>query len=134
MTAKHVQKLTAATLAAIALAGCDSQPAAEPDRWPEMVKIKFSLDAIRTDGLVGPPDGLRSLAYEFCVPADERVYQEIRRLDPTIQISPGVPGRIACSKTQALCTGNTHQPRWREVLKALSSRPDVAEIRECVFE
>ncbi|GDY21429.1 hypothetical protein LBMAG56_27760 [Verrucomicrobiota bacterium] len=97
-------------------------------------KIKFRLEAIRPDGLRGPPDGLVSVAYEFCVPADPAVYQEVRRLDPSVQISPGSRGRIGCSKQQALCIGNTHQRNWREILLALAALPYVAEVRECFFE
>lgn len=127
-------KLGLVSLVATALAGCHSPPRHPPDQWPEAAKIKLRLGDIRPDGLRGPPDGLVSVTYEFCVPADERVYQEVRRIDPSVQISPAVPGRIGCSKTQALCTGNTHQPRWREVLKGLSSLPYILEIRECFFE
>ncbi len=97
-------------------------------------KIKFRLETIRLDGLRGPPDGLVSVAYEFCVPAEPAAYEEVRRIDPTVQISPGSRGRIGCSKQQALCIGNTHQRHWREVLARLAALPYVAEIRECFFE
>lgn len=92
------------------------------------------MEGFHPDGLRGPPDGLRSLTYEFCVPADEAIYQEVRRIDASVQINPGSAGRIGCSKAQALCLGSTHQPRWREVLRELSSLPYVSEIRECFFE
>jgi hypothetical protein len=127
-------KLTGVVLVAAALAGCHSPPPQGRDPWPDASKIKFQLEGIRPDGLRGPPDGLVSVAYEFCVPADEGVYQAVRRIDPSVQISPGSPGRIGCSKAQALCTGSTHQPRWRDVIKELSSLPYVAEIRQCFFE
>ena len=129
-----VLKISMWILVATALAGCHSPPPHRPDQWPEAAKIKFRIEGIRPDGLRGPPDGLVSVAYEFCVPANERVYQEVRRIDAGVQISPGLSGRIGCSKGQALCTGNTHQPGWREVLKGLSALPYVSEIRECFFE
>ena len=100
----------------------------------EAAKIRFRLNDIRPDGLSGPPDGLTAVAYEFCVPADERVYQEVRRIDPIVQFQPGSRGRIGCAKHQTLCLGGTHQPRWRDVLQKLAALAYIAEIRECHFE
>ena len=116
----------------LGLAGC--QAGSAPVAWPEVGKLRFSLEGFRADGLRGPPDGLTSLTYEFCVPANEQVYRELRRIDPGVQISPGSRGRIGCAEHQALCLGNTHQPQWREVLRELTALPYVTEIRECVFE
>jgi hypothetical protein len=127
-----ILQLIFGVLVTITLAGCHLPSAREAES--EAAKIKFSMEGIRPDGLHGPPDGLRSLTYEFCVPADEQVYQEVRRIDASVQISPGSAGRIGCSKSQALCTGNTHQPGWRAVLQKLSSLSYIAEIRECFFE
>ena len=101
---------------------------------PAPGKIKFRLDNIRADGLRGPADGLVSVAYEFCVPAEPAAYEAVRRMDPSVKISPGSRGRIGCSARQALCIGNTHQRNWREVLANLAALPYVAEVRECFFE
>ena len=65
---------------------------------------------------------------------DDLPYQEVRRIDSSVQIYPGSSGRIACAKDQALCIGQTHQPRWREVLKGLTSLKYISEIRESFFE
>lgn len=100
----------------------------------EVAKIKFEVDNIRPDGLRGPSDGLVSVAYEFCVPANEQAYEEVRRIDPSIKIYPGSRGRIGCGKDETLCIGSTHQPRWREVLKRLSALSYISEIRECFYE
>jgi hypothetical protein len=127
-------KIMVVMLAALAVTGCRSHPQQASDPWPGDAKIKFRLDDIRSDGLRGPQDGLVSVAYEFCVPADDRVYQEVRRIDSSVQIHPGSSGRIACSKDQALCIGETHQPRWRDVLKGLTSLKYISEIRESFFE
>jgi len=127
-------KITLVALIATAVAGCHSPPRQGPDQLQEAAKIKFRLDGIRPDGLRGSPDGLVSVAYEFCVPANDRVYQEVRRIDPSVKIYPSSPGRIGCSKDQTLCIGETHQPRWRDVLKDLSSLKYIAEIRESFFE
>jgi hypothetical protein len=118
----------------IGVTGCATpQPRAQ---WPlgNAAKITFRLDDIRPDGLRGRPGGLVSVSYEFCIPADDRAYQEVRRIDPSVRIHRDSPGRIGCSSDQALCIGETHQPRWRDVLRELTSLPYVVEIRECHFE
>ena len=110
------------------LAACAQAPAAPS------AKIRFPLDGIRADGLSGPADGLVAIAYEFCVPADPQVIAEIRRLDPSVQVSLVSRGRIGRRDGQALCLGQTHQPGWRDILERLAARPDIAEIRRCDFE
>ncbi len=97
-------------------------------------KIKFRLDDIRADGLRGPADGLVAVSYEFCVPADAASIAEVKRLDPSVQISPGARGRVGCKVDQALCIGNTHQKGWRGVLEKLAALAYVKEIRECFFD
>ncbi len=113
-----------------------SQPAGEKAAQPtDAGKIKFRLDNIRADGLRGPADGLVAVSYEFCVPADAVVYAEVKRLDPSVQITPGARGRVGCQAAgQALCVGNTHQANWRGVLEKLAALGYVKEIRECFFE
>ena len=125
----------------VSIAGCTSSARQQPTvavlattRTTALSKIKFPLDDIRSDGLRGPPDGLVSVAYEFCVPADAQVYAQIRRIDPSVAIHPGSRGRVGCSPGMALCIGSTHQAGWHDVLNALAARADVAEIRECFFE
>jgi len=84
--------------------------------------------------LRGPADGLVAVAYEFCVPTDPAIYAEVRRIDPSLQISPGSSGRVGCSAGEALCIGSTHQPDWRRRVEALAALRYVKEIRECFFE
>ena len=110
------------------LAACASAPVGTS------AKIRFPLDGIRADGLSGPPDGLVSIDYEFCVPADAQVLAEIKRLDPSVRVSLVARGRIGRRDGQALCLGNTHQPDWRAILERLAARADIAEIRRCSFE
>ena len=110
------------------LVACASAPA------PSSAKIRFPLDGIRADGLSGPASGLVSIDYEFCVPADPLVLEEIKRLDPSVKISLVARGRIGRREGQALCLGNTQQKDWRLVLERLAARPDIAEIRRCFFE
>jgi len=123
----------AAFLLALLLAGC-AVSETHGDPWPGAAKVKFRIDDIGPDGLRGPPDGLVSVAYEFCVPADERVYRELLRIGPELAIDPSAPGRVGCTATQALVIGDTGQPGWRDTLQALSGLDYVAEIRECFFE
>lgn len=99
-----------------------------------LAKIRFPLDGIRADGLSGPVDGLVSIDYEFCVPADPLVLAEIKRLDPSVKVSLVARGRIGRRDGQALCISNTHQKDWRIILERLAARPDITEIRRCFFE
>ncbi len=90
-------------------------------------KISFDLSQISPDGLIGPPNGLRSLSYEFCIPATEKHLNEVRSINPSIQISRS-PGRIDCTKDQYLCIGETHTPQWRETLMAIAKLSYVQRI------
>lgn len=123
-----------ATLCLALLAGCAAPRQGETPRLEESSKITFSLDNIRPDGSRGSPDGVTSVAYEFCVPADAKTYQAVRQIDPSVKIYPGSRGRIGCSANEALCIGETHQPNWRQILLELAAQPYIAEIRECFFE
>ena len=102
--------------------------------WPEAAKIRFPLDAIRPDGLRGPPGGLTSVAYEFCVPADAGVYRELLQIEPGLSIRPAASGRIGCLANQSLVVGETGRGGWRDTLETLSRLDYVQEIRECHFE
>jgi hypothetical protein len=97
-------------------------------------KVRFDLGAIGADGLEGPPDGRRAVDYEFCVPAEEAVVAEVRRIDPTAQAHPGVRGRSGCRRGQVLVMGNTHHARWRESLERLASLRYVQRIQRVDFE
>jgi hypothetical protein len=115
------------------LPGCRAADEPENPR-SEAAKIRFPLDDIRPDGLRGPPDGLASVAYEFCVPADDGVYRELLQIDPGLQIQPASSGRVGCLASQSLVIGETGQAGWRDKLEALTRLDYVKEIRECHFE
>lgn len=114
---------------ALLLSACAAAPTTAPS-----AKVRFPLDSIRADGLSGPPDGLVSIDYEFCVPATPEKLAEVRRIDPSVRISLVARGRIGRKDGQALCLGNTHQPGWRDVLERLAALEYVAEIRRCFAE
>jgi heat shock protein HslJ len=98
-------------------------------------KIGFDLAAIDASGLTGPPAGQVAVAYEFCIPATAAHLAEVERLDPTVQVMPGSPGRIGCRPgAEVLCIGSTHQPDWRTVLQALAGLDYVARIDRHVAE
>jgi hypothetical protein len=97
-------------------------------------KIKFNLSKIDKDGLVGPENGKRAVAYEFCIPGGETSVKEVQGIDPTIEITRGARGRVGCTPEQALAIGSTHQKNFADVLTKLSMLPYVKEIREAVFE
>ncbi|MEJ2483730.1 MAG: hypothetical protein P8049_11625 [Gemmatimonadota bacterium] len=96
--------------------------------------ISFELDRIGDDGLIGPPDGRRSVMYEFCVPADSARTAEVRAIDPSLELYPASRGRAECSDAQILCVGSTHQPGWRAILERLAALDYVTRIDEVVWE
>jgi len=96
--------------------------------------IRFDLDRLDADGLQGPPDGLRALHYEYCIPDRPEAIREVTAIDPTLQIQRGSPGRVGCGAGELLCLGITHQSGYRTVLERLAALPFVAEIHEAFFE
>lgn len=108
--------------------GCSPQPDSRA-----IDKINFDLEALDPDGLLGPPSGKRALSYEYCVPDEQRMLDQIRSIDPTAEISIS-PGRIGCRSDQRLVLGNTHQPHFRRVLLRLVSLPEVEHVEQAFFE
>ncbi|MBN2704417.1 MAG: hypothetical protein JXR23_09430 [Pontiellaceae bacterium] len=101
---------------------------------PEVfAKIEFDLSALDADGLIGPPDGKVSLAYEFAIPDTAACRAEVLAIDPSIQISTS-RGRIGATADQCLCIGETHQPNYMEILHRLAELPYVERIARCWFE
>lgn len=82
-------------------------------------KVTFDLTPISAAGLIGSNDSLRSVSYEFCIPATEMHLMEVRTIDSTVQFSRS-PGRIRCTSSQYLGIGTTYQPNWRSVLTKLA--------------
>jgi len=82
-------------------------------------KITFDLSAISPAGLIGNQQSLRSVGYEFCIPAQADRVNEVKAIDPTVQFSRS-RGRIGCQSNQYLCIGETHQPEWKTVLLKLA--------------
>jgi len=97
-------------------------------------KIDVDLANVNSEVLRGPPDGLRAVHYEFCIPAGEDHTNEVRRIDPTAQFMPGSRGRIGCARDQILVVGSTHQRSYRQVLERLAGLEYVNRIEENFFE
>jgi hypothetical protein len=108
--------------------------AAERPQIDPLSKITFSLNRLNQEGLYGPPDGLRALHYEFCIPGDAAHAAQVRKIDPTIQISKKSRGRVGCAAGEYLCIGSTHQPGFKTVLFRLASLPFVKRIDQALFE
>ncbi|MFM7448375.1 MAG: hypothetical protein ACKO24_07245 [Leptolyngbyaceae cyanobacterium] len=97
-------------------------------------KITFDLAQISSDGLIGPPDGRRSLDYEFCIPTGEAYQLQVQTIDPSLKFYPGGRGRVGCTTQQTLCIGNTHQAKWRAILLEIARLPYVQRIDQTVWE
>lgn len=95
----------------VTLAACANVPPAPPTPSPEqreqaaLRKINIDLSEIDSNGLIGPADGKRRVAYEFCIPQDKAKQNEVSHIDASMQFYPGTPGRIRCSRQQILCIG-----------------------------
>jgi hypothetical protein len=92
-------------------------------------KITFDLSTISEEGLIGEGTGKRSLAYEFCIPANTKTVAEVREIDPSLRIYYRSPGRIGCTRDQYLCIGETHQSAWREKLINLAELDYIEKIQ-----
>jgi len=114
---------------AVRVGAGEEKPAIDPKS-----KITFSLKELNDSGLYGPPDGLRALHYEFCIPADPQAAAQVKAIDPSIVIHEGSQGRSKCSREEYLCIGTTHQPEFQAVLLKLASLPFVKQINQCFFE
>jgi hypothetical protein len=98
------------------------------------LKITFSLDRLDEGGLVGVAGAKRDIAYEFCIPAGKRFRDEVMGIDPTVSFASGTPGRVDCGRLEYRCTGSTHQPGFRQILKSLADLPYVHRIDASDFE
>lgn len=107
---------------------------ATPPSGALAAEIGLDLGRLDGDGLHGPPDGRRSLDYEYCVPDTPAARAEVANIDASARFLPGSPGRIGCGRDEILVLGNTHQPGFREVINALADLPSVERIIEAHFD
>ena len=97
-------------------------------------KFGFDINAIDKEGLIGPPNGKVAMSYEFCVPAGTQYVNEVLEIDPSVKIHKKSKGRVACSKVEWLCTGNTHQEQARMKLQRLAKLTFIKRIERAYFE
>ncbi|HIK46258.1 MAG TPA: hypothetical protein IGR64_15465 [Leptolyngbyaceae cyanobacterium M65_K2018_010] len=110
------------------------QPIASEDASNALDKINFDLNELDDNGLYGPPDGLRSLDYEFCIPEGEVYAQAVKAIDPSLNFYPHSRGRIGCTDGQVLAIGNTHQPNAQDILLELANLDYIERIEPVVWE
>jgi hypothetical protein len=93
-------------------------------------KIKFDLEKIGTDGL---NRAKTPVEYEFCLPANREVFDNLKKIDPTLKKMKG-KGRVGCTNDEWLVMGNTRQKNWKTSLINLAKTPEIREIREVFWE
>lgn len=94
-------------------------------------KIAFDYSTIDTHGL---RNGEVAVDYEFCIPANEAIVQEVMKIDQGIRVMKGSVGRIGCSKSQWLCINTTHSEDWEKKLHTIAYLDYVEKIQETFYE
>lgn len=112
------------------LPGCNWIKTSGKSGQPHSVqeKISFDISPISDQGLVGSSDGLRSISYEFCIPAQKKILAEVQAIEPSLKYFAGSPGRIGCQKNQYLCLIDTHNSQWKEILFSIAHLEYVEKI------
>jgi len=119
-------------LVLLSLTACSQKAKPEdPALWN---KVKVDFNRLDENGLAGPANGKVAVNYEFCIPAQEKFWNEVKKIDKTAQAMKGSKGRIGCASDQWLVVGSTHQENYRRVLYELASLAYVKEIQETFFE
>jgi len=106
----------------------------EPDFIANTDIIEFDITKLNQQGLYGPADGLRSLSYEFCIPAEEHYVSTVLNIDPEIKIYLQSPGRIACTQAEYLCMGDTYNKPYQKIFNDLADLSFIKRIIQSVFE
>jgi len=94
-------------------------------------KIAFDYSSIDSHGL---RNGEAAVDYEFCIPANEAIVQEVMKIDAGIRVMKGSSGRIGCSKSQWLCINTTHSEGWKDKLHKIAYLDYVDRIQETFYE
>ena len=118
-------------LFAIVFVSCShSKLPEDPIVWK---KIKMDFRKFNNEGLAGPTGGQVSGNYEFCIPASEKYWKQVKKIDKTAERSGG-KGRIGCSEKEWMVIGSTHQKNFQRVIFELASMPYIMEIQETFYE
>ena len=101
-----------------------------PAAWK---KIKLDFKQLDANGLTGPAKGKVAMNYEFCIPANEKHWKQVHKIDPSARKNAG-KGRVACKETEWLIIGATNQKNYQRVLFQLASLPFVERIEPTFWE
>jgi hypothetical protein len=94
-------------------------------------KIQFDYSTIDDHGL---RNGEVAVDYEFCIPADTAILEQVLKIDQGVRVMKSSKGRIGCTDQQWLCINNTHNPDWKKKLYAIASLSYVERIAETFYE
>ncbi len=94
-------------------------------------KIQFDYSAIDDNGL---RNGEVAVDYEFCIPADQDILDQVIKIDQGVRVMKSSKGRIGCTDQQWLCINSTHSPGWKNKLYAIASLSYVERIEETFYE
>jgi hypothetical protein len=96
-----------------------------------MDKIQFDYSAIDENGL---RNGEVAVDYEFCIPADQKILNQILAIDPGVRVMKSSKGRIGCTAQQWLLINSTHTPEWKKKLFSIAGLDYVDRIVETFYE
>lgn len=98
-------------------------------------KITFNIDDFTDGGLrEGPKGEFNAISYEFCIPADEKIFKEVLKIDTTVMVMKGSKGRSGCSDKEWLCIGSSGQPGFKNVILKLAELSCIRKISETFWE
>ncbi len=120
-------------LGALCLFGCRTRlsVAEQTAVWE---KVHLNLADIDQDGHSGPLGGKVAVNYEFCLPAQKKYWQKVKRIDKTAQKMTHSQGRVGCGSGQWLIVGSTEQRNFKRVLYRLAEQPVVLRIEQTYWE
>lgn len=94
-------------------------------------KIKFDYSSIDDNGL---RNGKVAVDYEFCIPADAAILDQVIKIDQGVRVMKSSKGRIGCTDQQWLCINSTHSAGWKTKLFEIASLSYVERIEETFYE
>lgn len=94
-------------------------------------KIKFDYSTIDESGL---RNNEVAVDYEFCIPADQEILEQVMKIDPGVRVMKSSRGRIGCTEQQWLCINSTHSAGWKNKLYAIASLSYVERVVETFYE
>jgi hypothetical protein len=134
ITMKHLVQIGIIAGMFILLNSCTGIPKShKTSKSNDLRKVEFDLNALDSNGLIGPDDGKVALSFEFSIPNTDDCKAEVRSIDKSIQFMPGSAGRIGSGPDECLCVGTTEQ-NYRVILVSLAKLRYVKRIARCYFE